>query len=400
MLYFFLENLSFHEWLNIVQALYVHIPFCIRKCGYCDFYSEVANDQEMEAFLQALEQELHYYAQKYQNFQPRTIFFGGGTPTKLGAKELQKLGKSIHGLIDLSKLEEWSCEINPGTLDREKAQVLVDMGVNRASFGVQSFNPQHLKELDREHEAGKVQEAFDCASKARIKNISFDLIFGLPTQTLQEWATDLEQALRYKTQHLSLYALTYEEHTPLTRALEAGEITAIDPEREAKMYQHALEKCRDSGFARYEVSNFALPGFESKHNLLYWQCGDWLGIGPSAHSAEGKKRWANISDHRLYTQHWHQKRQPLLALEEENSHEAYGDEILMMGLRTSYGVNAADFLERTGLRLEERCGPVLDELQNQGLLDWNGKSLRATEQGILLLDAIILELTRTPMNLC
>ncbi|NUQ36150.1 MAG: radical SAM family heme chaperone HemW, partial [Planctomycetaceae bacterium] len=283
-----------------MQGLYIHIPFCVKKCGYCDFYSEVASEDEMRRFLAALECELQQRAEQFAPLTPQTVFFGGGTPTRLSAENLRELGRIIHRYVDTSHVIEWTSEINPGTLDAAKADALVEMGVNRASFGVQSFNPKYLADLDRAHEAGKVDEALAFARTAGIQNINVDLIFALPGQTIDEWYHDLEQALALNTQHISLYNLTFEDDTPLTARMERGKVEPLDDETAAEMYELTVARCREVGFARYEVSNFARPGFESRHNLLYWRCGDWLGIGPAAHSACGRLRWANVRDHREY----------------------------------------------------------------------------------------------------
>ncbi|MCK6438816.1 MAG: radical SAM family heme chaperone HemW [Planctomycetes bacterium] len=376
-----------------MQGLYIHIPFCVKKCGYCDFYSEVASEDEMRRFLAALECELQQRAEQFAPLTPQTVFFGGGTPTRLSAENLRELGRIIHRYVDTSHVIEWTSEINPGTLDAAKADALVEMGVNRASFGVQSFNPKYLADLDRAHEAGKVDEALAFARTAGIQNINVDLIFALPGQTIDEWYHDLEQALALNTQHISLYNLTFEDDTPLTARMERGKVEPLDDETAAEMYELTVARCREVGFARYEVSNFARPGFESRHNLLYWRCGDWLGIGPAAHSACGRLRWANVRDHREYAKALLDDGRLPLALDEQNTVDAHSDEFLMMGLRLAEGVRDDDFRRRFGAGIEERYDAKLHELAKLGLVSWNDKLLALTDAGFPVLDRIVLELT-------
>lgn len=422
-----------------VQGLYIHIPFCVKKCGYCDFYSEVASEAEAQRYLDAIERELTLRLRELdetgvfggwsgaarvpgagemlqpeggKRFAPGTVFFGGGTPTKLSADQLKRLGEILHAQLDLSQVSEWTSEINPGTLDAAKARALAEMGVNRASFGVQSFDPAWLAKLDRSHEAGKVDEALEHAANAGIARRSIDLMFALPGQTLAEWERDLEQAFACKTDHISLYALMYEDDTPLTQAMQRGEVQPTDPDIEAEFFDLTRQRCAAHGLAHYEVSNFARAGEESLHNTLYWRCGDWLGLGAGAHSATGRTRWANASDHRRFAAHLLDEGNadgvdgelqrtacfPTTLLE-HNSPEDFADELLLMGLRLAAGVDAQDYRTRAGISLEDRCGPALSHLSELGLIAWDGKTLKTTDQGLLVLDNVILELTRSPLSL-
>ena len=376
-----------------MRGLYIHIPFCVKKCGYCDFYSEVGGDAELQLYLDAVEREFEIRAKEFGPLKPETIFFGGGTPTKLSADQLTRLGEIIHRQVDVSSVSEWTSEINPGTLNKDKAQALADMGMNRASIGIQSFNPKWLRELDRTHEEGKAQEALELARDAGINNISVDLMFALPGQTLEEWQDDLEKALALKTQHISLYALTFEDDTPLTMKMQRGEVEPMNADTAAEFYDYTVKRCRQDGFERYEVSNFAKPGLESKHNTLYWECDNWLGIGAAAHSAFGQRRWANGRDYKAYMKALLDEDHLPVAYEEENTIEQYADEILMMGLRLATGVETQAFAEKTGMKITDYCGDSLENLSQLELIQWDGATLRLTDKGFRVLDKVVLELT-------
>jgi len=399
------------------DALYVHIPFCARKCGYCDFYSEAAGRGDMDRYLAALEKEIELRVAEYGVIRPSTVFFGGGTPTMLTADMLRRLGEMLWRHIDLGSVIEWTSEINPGTLTPDKAAALVSMGVNRASFGVQSFDPKMLKLLDRENEQGKADASIAMARSAGISNFSIDLIFAVPGQTRAEWEADLTEALQRASGHISLYALTFEDDTPLTNRRDQGAFEPMPPEQEAELYDFTVERCRKQGLQRYEVSNFAKPGRDSLHNGHYWACRSWLGIGSGAHSGldltRGRwptwntppavgaltRRMANAADHKVYADMLLNDGKLAVSMDEWLGPEDTADEVLLMGLRRESGVEDAEFRRRLGLSIADRCGHALDELTSLGYVIWDGKTLRCTDRGMVLLDSVILELTRAPMTL-
>lgn len=391
-----------------IDALYLHVPFCVRKCGYCDFYSEAAAPGDMDRYLAAVEREMQRRAAEFPAIRPATVFFGGGTPTMLTAAHLRQLGDALHRQFDLSGVVEWTSECNPGTLTPEKADALAGMGVNRISFGAQSFNPKYLKLLDRMNEHGRLDTSREKANAAGIVNHNIDLIFAIPGQTMEEWVGDLDEALSRQSQHLALYALTYEDDTPLTHRKDGGEFEPMDPELEAAMYRETVARMRAAGFARYEVSNFARPGRQSLHNGHYWASNSWIGIGPGAHSGldarlvkdapEGAAtiRWGMASDHRAYAKALLDQESDAKSFEETLRAGDAADEYLMMGLRRETGVSDAEMRARVGIGIADRCGPAIDELASAGLVTWDGQRLACTDDGMLLLDSIVLELTQTP----
>jgi len=373
----------------MAPSLYIHIPFCVRKCEYCNFYSGVAGEAEIDAYLVALEAE---FALRFPDgLAPPTVFIGGGTPTRLSAVQLTRLGDILRRHVNLRACAEFTCEINPGTLTPEKAAALRAMGVDRASFGVQSFNPKYLEGLGRAYEAGTAAAAVEMARAAGIGRVSMDLIFAVPGQTIAELHEDLRQALAHDTEHLSFYALTYEDDTPLTRQLQAGEVQPCPEELEREMFALVGQVCAGAGLPRYEVSNFARPGAQCLHNLVYWQGGDWHGFGAGAHGMVQGEITANAADFRCYTQALIEGR---LAISRREQLPPLGraETLLLMGLRLTEGVELARFKQFAGASFDTLCGEAAARLRELGLLELSPTHVRATPQGLLVLDSVILEL--------
>jgi oxygen-independent coproporphyrinogen-3 oxidase len=370
-------------------SLYIHIPFCVRKCEYCNFYSGVASEAEIDGYLVALERE---FVQRFPDgLAPPTIFMGGGTPTRLSAPQLIRLGEILRRHVDLRDCVEFTSEINPGTLTPAKAAALVNLGVNRASFGVQSFNPKYLEGLGRSYEAGTATAAVEMARAAGIGRISMDLIFAVPGQTVAELNDDLQRALSHNTEHLSFYALTYEDDTPLTRQLQAGEIEPCPEELEREMFAMVGDTCGAYGLPRYEVSNFARPGAECAHNLVYWTGGDWHGVGAGAHGMVQGEITANAADFKYYTQALTEGRLPV-SRREQLPPTGRAETLLLMGLRLTRGVELARFNAFAGATFAALCGEAAAKLQQLGLLEISPTHVRATPEGLMVLDSVILEL--------
>ena len=279
-----------------MSGLYIHIPFCERKCSYCAFYSVVSNARKKQSqFFQALEKEL---SDLPPDFSPETIFIGGGTPTAPSFQPLETdcvgafgFFKSLKKRAEKWGVKEFSVEANPGTVDEAKLALLKKSGVNRLSIGVQSFDFQCLETLGRIHSAEEAEAAFRLARAAGFKNISLDLMFGVPGQTVSMLESDLDRALALGPEHIAIYNLMYEEGTPM-----ADRSDRLDEGLEREMYDLIRSRLTGAGFEHYEISNFAKPGFECQHNLLYWTGGEYIGCGPAAHSHWQGTRWANVAD--------------------------------------------------------------------------------------------------------
>jgi oxygen-independent coproporphyrinogen-3 oxidase len=281
-----------------VSHLYVHIPFCARICPYCAFYKERADSSQTQRFCEALLREMETVKEHYQ-LKLETIFFGGGTPTALTTTQLEFLLGGMRERLDLSGLAEWTLEANPGSVSLRKAKLLRAMGVSRISLGVQSWDDELLQLLGREHNAAQAEASFHILRDAGFANVSIDLMFGLPGQTLAQWQADLEKTIRLQPDHISTYCLTYEEDTDFFLRHSRGEFRE-DPESDARFLETAIEMLEATGYEHYEISNYARPGFASSHNRGYWGGHDYLGIGPSAFSTVGLRRWQNVCDYRAY----------------------------------------------------------------------------------------------------
>ena len=280
------------------RHIYVHIPFCARICPYCAFYKERADPAQTARFCAAVLAELRQRAQQFI-LRPQTIFFGGGTPTALTTAQLAVLLDGFHARLDLAEVEEWTVEANPGSVSERKARLLRERGVNRISLGVQSFDDELLQLLGREHSAAQAEFSFDLLRRGGFENLNIDLMFGLPGQTLEQWKATLRRAIALRPEHISAYCLTYEEDTDFFLRHARGEFKT-DSEAEAEFFETTSELLGEARFQQYEVSNFARAGFESVHNRAYWRGENYLGIGPSAVSTVGLRRWQNVSDYRAY----------------------------------------------------------------------------------------------------
>ena len=359
---------------TLIEHLYIHIPFCPNICPYCAFYKESAGRERVETFLDALLKETEVWSEK---LRPRTIFFGGGTPSALSVPQFEKLLGGLRSRLDLSILEEWTIEMNPATVAADKASLLREAGINRVSMGVQSWDDDVLKSLGRTHDADKAEESFHILRRAGFKNLSIDLIFGVPGQSLASWHSSLERSLSLAPEHLSAYGLTYEEDTEFFRKLGRGEM-APDEGLEADQFELTAEHLGNAGYLQYEVSNYALPGRESLHNSAYWAGRDYLGLGPSAFSTVGTRRWRNIRETGVYSE-------TTLAGKTAVDFEESVDESLKARERAAFGMRTLK-----GLSLED-ASPWSAELRNleqEGLVLHSNGHWVLTPRGRLLADTV------------
>src|SRR4051812_43773761 len=362
--------------LEAVRHLYVHIPFCARICPYCAFYKERADSSQTQRFCEALLREIENVEGQFP-LKLETIFFGGGTPTALTTAQLEFLLGGMRERLDLSQLAEWSVEANPGSVSSRKAALLRQMGVTRLSVGVQSWDDELLKLLGREHNAAQAESSFYIFRDAGFSNISVDLMFGLPGQTLAQWEADLTKTISLRPEHISTYCLTYEEDTDFFLRHATGEFSE-DPESDAQFLESAMRILEGAGFEHYEISNYARPGFESAHNRGYWAGDDYLGIGPSAFSTIGMKRWQNVCDYRAYADRVLNGSSPIESTEALTP-EMKRTERIALGLRTRDGISKREL----GARPNE--GRQFIEL---GLLRELNGSFILTPRGKLLADSV------------
>lgn len=363
---------------NPMRHLYVHFPFCARICPYCAFYKTRATAPEFGDFCQALMLEMSRVREIFP-WELETIFFGGGTPTAHSTAQLQTLCAHLRATFELSALREWSTEANPGSVSIRKATALRHSGITRVSLGVQSWDNDLLKLLGREHDAAQAEESFRILRTAGFENVSIDLMFALPGQTEAQWRETLVRTITLQPEHISTYCLTYEEETEFLARFAQGEFVKVE-ETEARFLEIAMQELTDAGYEHYEISNYARPGFRSQHNQAYWCGADYLGLGPSAFSTRGGRRWQNIANHHEYARRLRVRESPV-ALVENLSPEMKRTERIALGLRTSEGLPVT-FLS------QPRLAPLLAE----GLLQRSGQNVSLSRKGRLLADAVAAEL--------
>jgi oxygen-independent coproporphyrinogen III oxidase len=352
------------------RHIYVHFPFCARICPYCAFYKTRGSTAEVAQFCHALQLEAENSSKKF-SFALETIFFGGGTPTALSTTQLGKLLQAFRDLFDLSALREWSNEANPGSVSRGKAETLRHSGISRISLGVQSWDDDLLRLLGREHNAAQAEESFRIFRASGFENISVDLMFALPGQREEQWRASLKKTIALEPEHISTYCLTFEEDTDFFSRLQRGEFRAHD-DTEARFFEIAINLLESAGYEHYEISNFARPGFRSRHNQAYWHGADYLGLGPSAWSTRGFQRWQNVADHREYARRLSGGESPVASIEKLTG-AMKRTERIALGLRTSNGI-PANLVANDRVRHLIDAG-LLVEMENRFFLSGAGKLL-------------------------
>jgi oxygen-independent coproporphyrinogen-3 oxidase len=359
-----------------VRHLYVHIPFCARICPYCAFYKERLDRSQTARFCEAILGEIQEHLTRV-GIVPKTIFFGGGTPTALTTPQLEFLLNGINQLLDLSQLEEMTMEANPGSVSEGKALLLRELGVNRISLGVQSWEDNLLVILGREHNAAQAEESFRIFRSAGFDNINIDLMFGLPTQTIAQWKATLEKTIALRPEHISAYCLTYEEDTEFFLRHARGELRS-DSDVDAEFFEYAMSALEDAGYSHYEISNYAREGFASRHNRSYWNGADYLGIGPSAFSTFGLKRLQNVADYREYAGRVLSGGSPVASIEALTPKMKRTERIALC-LRTQNGIPAS---------LLEEWPRETDEFLSLGLLQRCNGNLVLTRAGKSVADSV------------
>ena len=363
-------------------SAYVHIPFCTQICYYCDFSKVFIKNQPVDSYLEHLLEEF----QSYDIQKLRTLYIGGGTPTALSASQLEVLLKGLTKNLDLSFLEELTIEANPGDLDADKIAVLKNSAVNRVSLGVQTFDDKMLKKIGRSHLEKDIYENIDRLKLAGFDNISIDLIYALPGQTMEQVKENVAKAIGLDIPHMSLYSLILENHTVFMNRMRRGKLPLPKEELEAEMFEYIIAELERAGFEHYEISNFSKSGFESRHNLMYWDNAEYYGIGAGASGYVDGVRYKNHGPIRHY----------LSAVEEGNariteehlSQKEQMEEEMFLGLRKKSGVSMARFEEKFGRSFEGLYGEIVRDLVQQGLMQIDGDSVRMTKRGLFLGDTV------------
>ena len=367
-------------------GIYIHIPFCRSKCDYCDFYSLAGRDDRMDQYQKALLSHIRETAPLAQDFPVDTIYIGGGTPSYYGAKRLKELLGVIRKLYKVEKDAEVTVECNPDSVDVKSLKILRKAGVNRLSMGMQSANACELERIHRIHTPQQVNEAATAARKAGFTNLSLDLIYGLPGQTMDSWKATVEHALSLIPQHLSCYGLKVEEGTPLAARVAQGEVLP-DDDQQADLYLWTVGRLERAGYPQYEISNFAKPGFASRHNLRYWLTQPYIGFGPGAHSDFGGRRYSFVRDLDTYIQGVLQGGDIIDESEIIPKRERCG-EYLMLRLRTVQGINEQEYRSTYFMDfapLQAR----LEQFRAQGWAEQTDGRWHFTPKGFLLSNQLI-----------
>lgn len=365
-----------------MKGLYVHIPFCLKKCKYCDFNSFCFTESDKKNYLFALSNEM----EKYKGISCDTVFIGGGTPTSLNAEELTFLLSKINEIFTLSEACEFTVEANPKTLDKEKLELMHRYGVTRLSVGVQSFNDNELLKLGRVHTASEAEQTIRLCKKHGFDNINIDIMSAIPDQTIKSFELNIEKAIDLNPAHISCYSLILEEGTPLYSEYEKGKLTLSDEETERRIYELCCERLEKSGYVQYEISNFAKKGFESKHNMKYWKCLEYIGVGLSAHSYLDGVRTSNTDSFSFYINGNNEDgEKEILSTQDKMS------EFMFMGLRMTQGVSEKEFYKRFGKEMKKVFEKPLSKFIKMGMIEEENGFFRLSHSAISVSNQIMCE---------
>ena len=365
-------------------GIYIHIPFCRARCSYCDFATGAYESALAERYVRAVASEIRDFKASVERHAVDTIYFGGGTPSLLKPAQVAHILEAIHARFSVASDTEVTMEMNPGTLTLRTLKEFRALGVNRASYGAQTFDDHELKRLGRTHTATDVRLTLTLLREAGFTNISFDLIAGLPAQTLEGWSRNLDEALALRPEHLSFYLLEVHEGTPLADQIRRGAMPRPDDDLAAEMYRMMLVRARAADYEHYEISNLCRAGFQSRHNTKYWTTDAVFGFGSSAHSYDGARtRWSNERDAARYTELIEQGRTAVVETIEldERAHRA---ESVFLGLRLMRGVNLNDYHARFGHDLRDEYATELERLSDAGLITFDQNLMKLTAAGALL----------------
>jgi len=371
-------------------GLYLHIPYCLHKCGYCDFNSHPENQVESVHYVEALLKELKFYSTTLKSYNVPTVFMGGGTPTILPPSQLKKILDTVRQGFNLTSDCEITIEANPATIKLETLQEIHAAGYNRISIGVQSFDEKELQLLERVHNEEEIHSTVHRARSANFENLSMDLMFALPDQSTEKWQSHLKQATAKNPDHLSTYNLTIEPATAFFKLHEKGKLYLPHEDIQLEMYETTIQVLEDAGYSQYEISNFSKPGMESQHNINYWNNGEYLGVGAGASSYLNGERSKNINLPSIYIREIETKASAVDTRERLEPLQAMG-ETLMLGLRLLKGVSIDVFENRFQVSFQKVYGKVVESLLNQELITLNENRIALSRKGLFLADSVILK---------
>ncbi len=372
-------------------SLYLHVPFCVRKCLYCGFYSTRYSSQQAFSYVSALQIEAARYKDNFSKVVFDSVYIGGGTPTVLSREQWVPIFKIIHENFRLSENVEFTVEANPNTITVDNIVFLRAHGVNRLSIGVQSFSDRVLKTLGRAHTAAQAEEAFKTARNAGFQNISIDLMYGVPGQSHDDWVTSVHRVLTLEPEHISSYCLSLDEGSQFMREAEAGRLALPDDDVAARMYEFAFRALTGAGYRHYEISNFSLSGYECLHNMNYWERGEYLGLGPGAWSFISGERYHAVADLHEYSRRLIAGLSIVEDVETAKNGRA-AEETIMLGLRTAKGIDLRKYEQEFGPEASRYLEACIATLRDSGLVQVRDGRLMLTDRGILLSDEALTRL--------
>ena len=368
-------------------SLYFHIPFCTKKCNYCNFYSIQYKSDLVEKYISCLKKEIEFTAPE-EKFKVKTIYFGGGTPSLLSFQHLYEIISKIQTSFEINKNFEVTMEVNPINVTKSAVKSWKIFGINRISLGAQSFHDSELKILGRLHSKKEIYSAVETIKEYCTENISLDLMYGIPFQTMKKWKFSLENAVKLELKHISSYCLSLEKGTYLFD--KKGEYSFPSENEQNEMYYEMIKILERNGFKQYEISNFSKMGFESKHNLNYWNCGEYFGLGPSAHSFFEMKRWNNFSNLKKYVEFLNKNKLAIEKVKEISQREFISDKIIL-GLRLNNGISISEFKKKYDFDIENEYTDVLKKFFESGYLTKQNDNLELTSKALFVSNSILSE---------
>lgn len=373
------------------MGIYIHIPFCISKCLYCDFNSHINKKDIIEKYVNYLKKEISLYSNIFSNHIVNTVFIGGGTPSCISGKYIYEILEHLNKMVNVDTHSEITIEVNPKTLDSEKLSIYRKTGINRISMGVQSFNDNILKQIGRVHSAEDVLQTYKLIRKHGFSNVNFDIMFNLPNQTLDDLLDTLRKTISLDVEHISYYSLKLEEGTPFYKSYEKSELKLPDEDTERDMYHFGINLLNNNGYYHYEISNFSKKSCECKHNLKYWKLKPYVGLGLSAHSNVNNERYGNTPDFNKYFTSIDKEILPIQQKEYINR-EMEMSEYLILGLRLINGININNFNSRYKIDFANKFGHIIQKHIKQELLSRDEDSIKLTKKGLDLCNLVFMDL--------
>ncbi len=372
-------------------GLYIHIPFCAQKCYYCDFNSyKIKNNNEKKEYISNLEKEINMYKDEFKNKSFTSLFLGGGTPSILNENEIEEIMKNIYKNFDIDRDAEITIECNPGTLNKSKLHKYKELGINRISMGLQVTQNQHLKNIGRIHTYEQFEKNYREALEVGFSNINIDLMYSLPGQSIEEWKETLDKIIKLSPTHISAYSLILEEGTKFYEMYENKDFELVEEDIDIEVYEYTIEVLKKKGYNQYEISNYSKPGYECKHNIIYWKCENYLGLGAGASGYIKNDRYSNVETLEDYNEKIKSNIKPIDNTINLSSKDKM-EEFIFMGLRMNEGISLQSFENKFNVNFKQKYNDILEKLKNLNLIEEQNNSVYLTQKGRELSNTVFIE---------